>query len=48
MSEFIGVEATVIIRPDTSKFRAELLAQVNAATAGVGTTVPALTGASIL
>ena len=46
MSEFIGVEASVLIRPDTSKFRAELIAQLKAATAGVSTSVPALAAAT--
>ena len=39
MSEFLG-EARVVIRPDTTRFRAELTAQLAAATRGAAATVP--------
>lgn len=39
MSEHFG-EASIFIRPDASKFRAELLAQLEKATAGLKVTVP--------
>ena len=43
VSEFLA-EAQVLIRPDTTKFRAELLAQVTAATRGVTASIPILAG----
>ena len=47
MSEFLG-EARVVIRPDTTRFRAELVAQLAAATRGVSVpvTVTGISGGS--
>jgi TP901 family phage tail tape measure protein len=39
MSNFVA-EASVLIRPDTSKFRAELIAELTAASKGVAVTIP--------
>lgn len=45
MSEFLA-EAAVLIRPDTSKFRAQLVEQLRAATRGITVPVPVVAQAA--
>lgn len=46
MSEHFG-EASIFIRPDASKFRAELVAQLAKQTAGLKVTIPVLAGGGV-